>query len=146
MNLEKEIDLELESMAIIVSDIKVLIDQVGNKEPTNIHKTALGGFASQFYNGIENIIKRIYKAHKIPLPKGDNWHIILIDRLSKNSDKYFPVKIEDDLLEKIADYRRFRHYFFHGYSHNLNWDILSDGVKDIDIVFNDFQTQIKKQI
>ncbi|MFA6571504.1 MAG: hypothetical protein WCT77_09735 [Bacteroidota bacterium] len=137
-----EIDLELESMSMIVSDIEILINEVGTTVPTNIHKTALGGFASQFYNGVENIFKRIHKHFKIELPKGDDWHIVLLERFSIESGFAFPVKISKELAEKLSVYRRFRHYFFHGYSRNLKWDILLSGAKDINDVFILFKKEI----
>jgi hypothetical protein len=79
----------------------------------------------------------------IEIPKGDNWHITLINRFSKVSDFDLPIKFSDELIQKLTIYRRFRHYFFHGYSHNLNWEILTNGVKDIREVFNQFNQEIK---
>lgn len=138
-----EINIELESMEIIVSDIESLVNDVGDSIPSNVHKTALGGFASQFYNGIENIFKRIHRYFNIEISRGDDWHISLINRFSKDSEFALPIKLSDELLQQLTDYRRFRHYFFHGYSHNLNWEILSNGVKDIREVFNRFKQEIK---
>ena len=131
-----EIEIELESMSIIVDDVEFLLNEVGDKEANNIHKTALGGLTSQFYNGFENIIKRIHKHSKIDLPKGDDWHIVLLQRINKNTNFEFPFKINEELFDILTNFRRFRHYFFHGYSHNLNWKILSTSVADIRIVFN----------
>ncbi len=139
-----EINIEIESMTLITSDVELLLNEVANNIPTNIHKTALGGFTAQFYNGIENIFKRIHKSLNIDLPKGEDWHITLLDRFSKDSNFDFPIKISNDLIEKITDYRRFRHYFFHGYSHNLNWEILKNGVTDIREVLNQFIEELRE--
>ena len=138
-----EINIEIISMSIIALDVESLIKEVGNNTPTNIHKTALGGLAAQFYNGIENILKRIHKNLKIEIPKGEDWHVALIDRFSIASNIEFPIKISKELIEKISDYRRFRHYFFHGYSHNLNWDILKNGVIDIKEILEQFISELK---
>lgn len=131
-----EIKIDINSMLLIVSDVELLLNEVGSSTPNNIHKTALGGFAAQFYNGFENILKRIHKYYKIEIPKGEDWHIILLDRFSNDTNFDLPFKFSNDLIEKLTDFRRFRHYFFHGYSHNLNWEILCNGVKDIRIVYN----------
>jgi len=109
-----EINIDIDSMTIIANDVEFLIDEVGNSSPTNIHKTALGGMAAQFYNGIENILKRIHKSSNIALPKGEDWHLVLLERFASDSMFDLPIKLSKDLLEKITDYRRFRHYFFHG--------------------------------
>jgi hypothetical protein len=137
-----EINIELNSMKLIVDDIELLIIEVGNNEATNIYKTALGGFAAQFYNGVENILKRIHKSYKIDLPKGENWHLDLLERFSIESGFAIPIKLSSPIIESLTDYRRFRHYFFHGYSHNINWTILLDGVKDIRLVFNQFVQEL----
>jgi hypothetical protein len=138
-----EIQIDLDSMLIIANDVEYLINDVGTNLPNNIQKTALGGFASQFYNGVENIFKRIHKHYKIDLPKGENWHLVLISNFSNDSNIEFPIKLSNDLIEKISNYRRFRHYFFHGYSHNLNWDILKSGVEDINDVYNQLINELK---
>ncbi len=140
----EEISIDLESMFQIVIDVEALLAEVKTQTPNNIYKTALGGFAAQFYNGIENIMKRIHKAYNIDLPRGDNWHIVLLDRFSVNSDFPTPCKFSDELILSLTDYRRFRHYFFHGYGHNLNWDIISNAVSDINEVFNAFRAAILK--
>lgn len=137
----EEINIDLHSMKIIVKDINTLISEINNNEPDNIQKTAVGALASQFYNGIENILKRILKHTSVELPKGSNWHIELLNMFS--TDNYIKnglkLHIKEDLLAELSNYRRFRHYFFHGYSHNLNWEIIKDSVKDIADVFEDFQ-------
>ena len=116
----EEIKIELASMSMIIDDVDFLLKEVANNPPNNIHKTALAGFAAQFYNGIENIFKRIHKYYKLELPNGQDWHIVILERFSQDSDFDIPIKLSRDLIEKLANYRRFRHYFFHGYSHNLN--------------------------
>lgn len=80
-----EINIELESMTILVEEVESLILAVGNLSPSNVEKSALGAFASQFYNGIENIFKRIHKSFNIEIPNGDDWHILLLNRFSKDS-------------------------------------------------------------
>ena len=138
----EEIGIDLNSMLIIVNDVEELLKEVGASEPTNVQKTALGGFASQFYNGIENILKRILRYNEIELPKDENWHIKLLDRFSSDSD--LPVKFSPEFIDELNDYRRFRHYFFHGYGHNLNWNILSSSVKNIREIYDEFRNEIMK--
>ncbi len=139
-NLIREIEIDIESMKIIANDINYLLNSVSNIEPNNIHKTALGGLASQFYNGVENILKRFLKFRKQAVPIGNDWHIKLLNMFSKKSESIFV--FDEKLIQKLNDYRRFRHYFFHGYSHNLNWEILKDGVIDIQDVLNEFIDEV----
>jgi hypothetical protein len=49
-------------------------------EPTVRENAAAAAFLAQFYNGIENILKRICRCHNVPLPTGDTWHTVLFQR------------------------------------------------------------------
>lgn len=80
--LTEEIRLELKELSIIVNVFEALLESTKNNLPTNVHKTVLGGFASQFYSGIEKILKRIHKYYNIKLPEGNNWHINFLDRFT----------------------------------------------------------------
>ena len=62
------------------------IDQVVNALPTTdklpyLSELELAGaatFIHNFYNGIENILKRIFKAFHFELPAGPAWHTELL--------------------------------------------------------------------
>ena len=131
----KDIKIEFEMMDLVVNEVEQLITEIGDNEPTNVQKTAMGAFASQIYNGIENLFKRIYKHNQIELPKGENWHIDLINSFSMNSKITLPFKLPPELIKEIHNYRRLRHYFVHGYTLNLNWNILKDTIKEIRKVY-----------
>jgi hypothetical protein len=138
-----DMQIELDNMEIVVNDTLALLQIIDENVPDNVQKTALSAFASQFYNGVENILKRIHKHYNIPLPVGDNWHIQLLQRFSLNSDFEVPIKFSNDLIANLNDLRRFRHYFFHGYSFNIDWDILKASISDIDKLFNSFKETLQ---
>lgn len=141
--LKNEIDIELINIEIVTNEAINLFKTIGGKKPDNVQKTALAAFASQFYNGIENILKRIHKSYSIPLPVGDNWHIQLLNRFSRNSDYETPIKFDDELLVCLNDLRRFRHYFFHGYSINIDWNILKESIVELQSILDSFKKQFR---
>lgn len=80
--LREEIDIELEAITVTVSELLLLQKDVADRMPTVREKTAAAAFLAQFYNGIENILKRICYFCNVPLPTGETWHVELFQLFS----------------------------------------------------------------
>ena len=90
-DLREEIGIECESIEAILEEIIALRKDVEGRKPTVREKTAAAAFLAQFYNGIENILKRISLFHNISLPGGDMWHVELFKRFCDPSYKPLPL-------------------------------------------------------
>ena len=119
-----------------------LQQDLAGREPTVREKTAAAAFLAQFYNGIENILKRICYYYDVPLPVGDAWHVELFQHFVSPSFANLPPLFDDELAGNIAPYRRFRHVVFHSYGFQLDWGRMVDGVQGIQAVFAEFETSI----
>jgi hypothetical protein len=73
--LREEIEDELSQIELTVRELRGLREDVADREPTIREKTAAVAFLAQFYNGVENILKRISYFNSISLPDGDTWHV-----------------------------------------------------------------------
>ena len=144
--LHDEILIQLEAMSIIVDELIALQNDVGKSEPSLRDKTAAAAFLAQFYNGIENVMKRISYHHSIPLPEGETWHVELFQRFTIPPYPGLPPLFDDDLADSLAPYRRFRHVVFHSYGFQLEWDRMADGVKNISNVFAKFNKSVTAYI
>src|SRR3989339_316524 len=142
--LKDEIYIELQELEIIVGKLSEIYIDFLNKEPDIIIKTAATSFTAQFYSGIENILKRISKYYNIQIPIGEDWHIELFKRFCSPQYLSLPVIFDDYLKEELANYRRFRHFVFHGYSSRITWDILCDGIKEVDKVYKNFKLKLNE--
>jgi hypothetical protein len=76
----EEIAVELEALEATVNELVALQEDIGHGEPTVRERAAAAAFLAQFYNGIENILKRISHYHNVPLLRGETWHIELFQR------------------------------------------------------------------
>ena len=141
-NLQEEILIQLEAMAIVIDELLALQQDVASREPTLREKTAAAGFLAQFYNGIENIMKRISNFHDVSLPTGETWHVELFQQFTAPSHPKLPVLFIDELANSLAPYRRFRHVVFHSYGFQLEWEKMVGGVKGVSNVFNQFQASL----
>lgn len=140
--IREEIAIELEAIQQIVSELLELLKDIGDKEPSVREKTAAGAFLAQFYNGVENLLKRISKYYNVDIPNAENWHIELFKRFCNPPMPPLPELFNDELPALMASYRRFRHVFFHGYGFQLEWEQMQGGIANISTVYNKLQNNI----
>jgi len=152
-NLIEEIDIEFESLETIVTELLKLRQEVGNEIPSIRDLTAASAFLAQFYNGIENILKRFYRFFKKALPKGADWHITLFRSFCEPPDgklpllfskEKLPLLFSKELEPRLVSFRKFRHVVHHGYGFKLDWEILKPGIDAVHDIFNEFKKTVRK--
>ncbi len=140
--LGEEIAVDLEALEATVNELEALRRDVAGREPTVREKTAAAAFLAQFYNGIENILKRISRYHDVPLPTDETWHVELFQRFCLPSHPDLPALFDEALAPALAPYRRFRHVAFHGYGFQLEWSRMSAGVTSVQNVFSQLKASL----
>jgi hypothetical protein len=140
--LGEEIALELEALEATVKELLALERDVAHTEPTVREKTAAAAFLAQFYNGTENILKRISHHHNVPLPTGEAWHVDLFQRFCAPSFPGLPLLFDKSLASALAPYRRFRHVVFHSYGFQLDWDRMAEGVANVEDTFSQLKAAL----
>ena len=141
--LQEEISIELELMAKIVHEVSSLCLDVSGRQPTVREKTAAAAFLAQFYGGIENILKRIHRFYKLPLPEGNTWHLDLFNRFCHSGHAMLPVLFDHNLASALAPLRKFRHVVHHGYGFQIEWDMMSEGLNSLKTVFAEVSLALK---
>ena len=113
------------------------------KPLSQLSELELGGISillSNFYNGIENILKQIFKKVDIQLPEGPSWHQnLLLNAVNKNI-------ISTGLADRIKEYLSFRHVVAHGYTINLHPERLQELTDNVFDIFDKFKEEINKTI
>ena len=89
---------EVENLDQLLVEINKLNKKLSKAEPTLVELAALGTFLHNFYNGIENILKRILIAKNISVPQNPTWHKDLLDKAG--GDRI----INDSLKDKLLTY------------------------------------------
>jgi uncharacterized protein YutE (UPF0331/DUF86 family) len=95
---------------------------------------------SNFYNGVENILKQTFKKLSMQLPSGPSWHQDLLNAAIKESI------LSEKLALEIKRYLGFRHVVAHGYAFNTNSDQLEKLVTSVSLIFENFKEEINKII
>lgn len=128
--LGKQITVNREELNLLLNKFNSLLDNVSTeREPTPVEITALAAILNSFYNGIENIFKRIAVLIDGGCPRGDSWHTELLTAMTKSTTYRSPV-ISDQMCRSLKRYMDFRHFFVHGYAYQLEWDLMSPLVLD----------------
>lgn len=125
--LTEEIEIEFEYIETILKELETLDKKPGEYQPSMVEITGTGGLLHNFYNGIENIFKRILKFHKLKQEESKNWHKELVQKFydKRNSFSFLDRPIYEDLQEIL----KFRHLFIHGYGFFLQWELLTPLIK-----------------
>jgi len=140
--LAEEIGIELELMNETVREVIELRDDVGDRSPTVREKTAAAAFLAQFYNGIENILKRISRFCGEPLPSGELWHAELLRGFFEPHAR-LPLLFDRDLGLILSSYRKFRHVVHHGYGFQLDWERIREGISRLEEVFSGVRSRLE---
>ncbi|MBM2816827.1 MAG: hypothetical protein HW421_3589 [Ignavibacteria bacterium] len=137
-----DIDFELSNLKRIEQESSKLIFIVKDNKADIYQVSAAALMLAQFYNGIENTLKRICKFKKITLPSGEQSHIELFQWFSDIGKEGLPVFFDAKNKEGFSILRRFRHYVFHGYAFYLEWDKLKVGILSLEHLLQHFQIKI----
>lgn len=134
------INSELKSLEQIYLDIMNFPKLGTSDEINNYDKAAIALLISQFYNGIENLLKQILKFNNIRIANSEDYHVKIIETF--RNDKNLPQIFTDSNINGFTILRRFRHYVFHGYSFKLEWDKLLLAIETLPDIFNDFVQKV----
>lgn len=109
----------------------------------NLTEPAMGTYLMNFYNGIENILKRISKEYYSIMPTGNSWHKELLN-LSYNAPEGKIAIFDQGIVERLVPYRNFRHRFISGYGFQLKGEKMLELIADIEIVWSDVKRAISE--
>jgi len=141
-----EIKSDLEDIETIIEEINALVEDVrsSKQNPSQRDKAALGSFLHSFYNGIENILKRISREVDGTLPKGEGSHRALLKRMKRELPKGRPSVLETDTVEKLKPYLGFRHFFRHSYAFEIDWNKLKPLAEEVETVSSELKRDLEQ--
>jgi hypothetical protein len=141
--LRKQVAVEQESLRHLIHSFRPLLEEVqAGRHPTYFELNALASFLQAFYNGIENILKRISQLVDGGTPRGESWHADLLGGMGTANENR-PAVISDGLREKLHQYMRFRHLYRHGYGFQLEWKPMAGLVKDSEKCLREFEFELE---
>ena len=133
--LKDKIEIDLENID------RVLAELPDHEILSQLSVLELAGVATllhNFYNGIENILKRVMIEKEAASPSGSSWHKEL---LSLAADEKI---ISTKLKEQFGEFLAFRHFFSHAYAIDLYAERMEPLVKAVPKLYEAFKIEIAK--
>jgi len=116
--LRKQIAVEREMLNQVLADHRPLLHKCNISPPDRIEISALGAMLHGFYNGVENIFKRVALELGEEFPQQEGWHKTLVEQMTRpGADR--PAVLSPELAARLVKYLEFRHFFRHAYPFQL---------------------------
>jgi hypothetical protein len=119
--LNEQVALERRQIHRLFRIHRALLEKCTARAPDDIELSALAAMLHSFYNGMENIFKRITLELGDPMPGSESWHKGLLDGMTEATANRNAV-LSPHLRSRIKEYLEFRHVFRHAYTFDLRWD------------------------
>lgn len=132
-NCKEEVLAELENIDRVVSEA-VKIQDIAKLSSLELSGTAT--LLHNFYNGAENVLKRIVLNRGMQLSEGPTWHRELLCSACESGI------ISENMKSLLGRYLAFRHFFVHGYALDLRPDRMAILVKGLQPVYKEFRAEI----
>lgn len=111
----------------LLEESSALIARCRTEPPGFTERWALAAMLHAFYNGVENLFKRIAMECDGGMPGGPSAHRDLLDSMARAGVSR-PRVITDATRDLIEKYLDFRHMFRHAYTFDLRWDKMAAAV------------------
>jgi hypothetical protein len=115
-----KIKLEIEQIDELFSVYADLLERARRETPNLIEITALGSILHSFYHGLESIFLFVAKELDQHTPTGSQSHRELLTQISQPTSLRARV-LSPELVQSLAAYLNFRHFYRHSYSFFLDW-------------------------
>jgi hypothetical protein len=139
--LRKQIAVEREMLNQLLTDFRPLLCKCADTPPDRIEVSALAAMLHGFYNGVENIFKRVALELGEDLPRQEGWHKALLAQMTRpGADR--PAVLSPELADRLVKYLEFRHLFRNAYPFQLRWDRMENEVGDVEAVLNSLEAEI----
>ena len=139
--LRKQVAVERQQLRRLLETYRPLLDKCAVNPPDGIELSALAAMLHSFYNGVENMFKRIAEELDGQLPRSEFWHRELLDSMNRPGKARSAV-ISETLVESLDAYLDFRHLFRHSYTFELRWDRMKTLVLGCDEILRQLETEL----
>lgn len=95
-----------------------------------------------FYSGLERIFTLIAETIDGSLPQGENWHLLLLQQMTKETPRMRPAVISDDVSRRLNEYRGFRHVVRNVYTYRFDPVKVEKLVLDAPALFAQFNSEL----
>lgn len=141
--LAAELRQELENLDRLAEELGPLLPSDPQTKPPAPSVRAIGSIIHDFYNGVEKVFRRVAQEIDEEVPKGESWHLDLLQRMAIEVPEVRPALISRELAETLSEYLRFRHLFRNVYSFQIRWDRFAHLARGMKETLQQFRSELK---
>jgi uncharacterized protein YutE (UPF0331/DUF86 family) len=133
--------VEFEFLDRLIESHRSLLARPEETTPSQVEISAVGAMLHSFYNGVENILKRIASEVDGSVPSGEAWHQDLLELSARSTDRR-PAVITEETREVLREYLQFRHFFRNAYIFQLDWQRMAGLVSALQATLERFRAEV----
>lgn len=140
--LREEVELQLAMMRQDLERFAAARHEAASTPPDPVRLSALAAMLHSFYNGVENIFKRIAIHCDGGPPRGESSHAALLELVAKEQP-HRPAALSASLAGTLREYMRFRHVFRYAYNFQIRWKDMANLVAGCEIVLDQLEKELR---
>lgn len=133
---------ELRDELAELAKVKAILDeaqaQFAERTPNPLELSGIALNLHDFYNGVENLFRRVALGLGEGLPIGSDWHSRLLRNMALQIPQVRPRVITEETQRKLEEFLRFRHLVRHTYGHDLKWAEVRNRLNSLGPAYTDF--------
>ena len=133
--INEQIDAELENIERVMAELP---ESGSLSSLSSLELAGVATLTHNFYNGIENILKKLILYKNMDVPHSHSWHKDLVNIALSNNI------ISSVTAKKLREYLGFRQFFNHSYSFDLDAERMTPLIKNISSTLTSFRNDISK--
>lgn len=141
--LKADLQEELKNLERLKDELSQILNNLTDK-PTFVELRAMGSILHDFYCGVEKVFKSIAVNVDGEIPKGDDWHTKLLNRMMIPIPGVRPRVIGERPKEGLKELLTFRHLFRNIYGFELEWKKLKNLTKSLESVYKEIISEMEK--
>lgn len=95
-----------------------------------------------YYSGIERIFELVAENIDGSLPRGENWHQVLLEQMSQDVEEVRPAVISGPIKHGLDEYRGFRHIVRNIYTYKFDLDRIEKLITRAEPLFEQLRAEL----
>ena len=147
MSGEKSSDL-IRRIHLELGEIQIVLTRINNRwddalrSDDDVYLDSVALNLQGFYTGFERVFTQIAETVDGSLPRGDNWHELLLRRMMSEVPRIRPAVISAETGRLLDELRRFRHVVRNVYTYKFNQEKIEILVKSATDVYERLKAEL----
>ena len=141
LDLIRRIQLELGEIQVVLTRIHTRWNDA-RRSNDDVYLDSVALNLHGFYSGFERVFIQIAETVDVNVPRGDNWHELLLRQMLSEIPRIRPAVISAETGRLLDELRRFRHVVRNVYTHKFNPEKIEILVKSAADVYERLKTEL----